>query len=426
MQWQKMIADHPEILEGSTNKYQNWEVTDPERWVPHGYVVIRVDSRGAGWSPGFMDPNSPREIEDLYQCIEWAGTQPWSNGKVGHARDLLLCQQPVARRGHAPAAPGRHHPLGGAERPLPRLRLPRRHPEPVPGALGQAPGGQRAVRAGGARPGRTRTPANRWPGPSPSPTRSWPRTGSTRTRSSRSIPSTTSGTASVRPTCPRSRSPSCPAPTGAARESTRGATSTASSRRPPSRSGSRPTAIPTGRCSPAPTASPAEALLRPFPEGHRQRLGEDPAGACSTSATPARSSSSGTRTNGPWPGPGGRNSTSTRPAWPSAPIRSRRKGRSTYEALGNGVTFSLPPLEKETEITGPLAAKLFVSSSTQDADLFLILRVFDPGGQGADLHGVDRPEHADRQRLAAGLAPAARPEKTKPYRPTTPTTASSR
>jgi uncharacterized protein len=82
-QWEKMVADHPEILESSSNKYQNWEVTDPERWVPHGYVVIRVDSRGAGWSPGVMDPNSDREIADLYQCIEWAGTQPWSNGKVG-------------------------------------------------------------------------------------------------------------------------------------------------------------------------------------------------------------------------------------------------------------------------------------------------------------------------------------------------------
>ena len=77
-QWQKMVEDYPEILEGSTNKYQNWEVTDPERWVPHGYVVIRVDSRGAGWSPGFMDPNSKRELEDLYQCIEWAGVQEWS------------------------------------------------------------------------------------------------------------------------------------------------------------------------------------------------------------------------------------------------------------------------------------------------------------------------------------------------------------
>src|SRR5262245_2796691 len=83
MQWKKMVADHPEILEGSTNKYQAWEVTDPERWVVHGYAVVRVDSRGSGWSPGYMDPLCPREDDDLYQCIEWAGTQPWSNGKIG-------------------------------------------------------------------------------------------------------------------------------------------------------------------------------------------------------------------------------------------------------------------------------------------------------------------------------------------------------
>src|SRR5215813_7014606 len=83
LQWEKMVADYPEILKGSSNKYQNWETTDPECWVPHGYAVVRVDSRGAGWSPGFMDPGSPRETQDLYHCIEWAGTQPWSNGKVG-------------------------------------------------------------------------------------------------------------------------------------------------------------------------------------------------------------------------------------------------------------------------------------------------------------------------------------------------------
>jgi predicted acyl esterase len=35
-------------------------------------------------------------------------------------------------------------------------------------------------------------------------------------------------------------------------------------------------------------------------------------------------------------------------------------------------------LDKETEITGPLAARLFVSSSTTDADLFLVFRVFSP------------------------------------------------
>ncbi|HKU69908.1 MAG TPA: CocE/NonD family hydrolase, partial [Burkholderiales bacterium] len=83
LQWNKMVSDYPEILKMSSNKYQNWETTDPECWVPNGYAVVRVDSRGAGWSPGFMDPGSHRETLDLFQCIEWAGTQPWSNGKVG-------------------------------------------------------------------------------------------------------------------------------------------------------------------------------------------------------------------------------------------------------------------------------------------------------------------------------------------------------
>ncbi|MGA2990044.1 MAG: CocE/NonD family hydrolase [Candidatus Korobacteraceae bacterium] len=83
MHWEKLVADHPEILKGSTNKYQNWETTDPERWVPHGYVCVRVDSRGAGWSPGFLSTMAPVEVEDLYECIEWAGVQPWSSGKVG-------------------------------------------------------------------------------------------------------------------------------------------------------------------------------------------------------------------------------------------------------------------------------------------------------------------------------------------------------
>jgi uncharacterized protein len=34
---------------GSTNEYQNWEVVDPEKWVPDGYICIRVGSKGV-WS----------------------------------------------------------------------------------------------------------------------------------------------------------------------------------------------------------------------------------------------------------------------------------------------------------------------------------------------------------------------------------------
>jgi len=81
--WQRMVDDHPDVAQGSTNKYQNWEVVDPEKWVPEGYACARVDSRGTGRSPGYIDPFAPRETKDFHDCIEWAGTQPWSSGKVG-------------------------------------------------------------------------------------------------------------------------------------------------------------------------------------------------------------------------------------------------------------------------------------------------------------------------------------------------------
>ena len=81
--WQRMVEKHPDVAAGSSNLYQSWEVVDPEKWVPHGYVCVRVDSRGCGRSPGYVDHFSPRETQDFYDCIEWAGVQPWSNGRVG-------------------------------------------------------------------------------------------------------------------------------------------------------------------------------------------------------------------------------------------------------------------------------------------------------------------------------------------------------
>ena len=83
-QWDKLLEVYPDLCRnGSTGQYLRWETVDPERWVPDGYVIIQVDSRGTGQSPGYLDPRSPREMQDYYECIEWAGEQPWSNGKVG-------------------------------------------------------------------------------------------------------------------------------------------------------------------------------------------------------------------------------------------------------------------------------------------------------------------------------------------------------
>ncbi len=81
--WDIMARDYPDAVANSSNRYQNWEVVDPEKWVPDGYVCVRVDSRGAGRSPGYLCHNNARETRDLYECSEWAAAQPWSSGKVG-------------------------------------------------------------------------------------------------------------------------------------------------------------------------------------------------------------------------------------------------------------------------------------------------------------------------------------------------------
>jgi predicted acyl esterase len=62
--------------------YMHWETVNPEWWVPQGYVVVRVDGRGTGKSPGRVRRLSEEEAQDFHDCIEWAAAQPWSNGRV--------------------------------------------------------------------------------------------------------------------------------------------------------------------------------------------------------------------------------------------------------------------------------------------------------------------------------------------------------
>ena len=36
--WDRMVAAYPYITEGTTAKYANWELVDPEKWTTDGYV----------------------------------------------------------------------------------------------------------------------------------------------------------------------------------------------------------------------------------------------------------------------------------------------------------------------------------------------------------------------------------------------------
>lgn len=63
--------------------YTAYETPDPEWWCPRGYAHVRIDQRGLGKSPGAVSALTRQEAEDYYDAIQWAGTQKWCNGKVG-------------------------------------------------------------------------------------------------------------------------------------------------------------------------------------------------------------------------------------------------------------------------------------------------------------------------------------------------------
>ena len=89
----------------------------------------------------------------------------------------------------------------------------------------------------------------------------------------------------------------------------------------------------------------------------------------------------------------------------------------SYETTGEGITFRTPVLNKRLEITGPVAAKLWLSSRTKDADVFLALRVFDPDGKEVVFVGSNDP----RVPVGLGWLRASHrkldPQRSQPWRP---------
>jgi predicted acyl esterase len=94
-----------------------------------------------------------------------------------------------------------------------------------------------------------------------------------------------------------------------------------------------------------------------------------------------------------------------------------RAAKIEYEGSSDGVTFSTPPLEREMEITGPSALKLFLSSSTSDADVFAVVRVFDREDREVVFQGALDPHTPIAQGWLRASHRKLDEKRSRPYRP---------
>ena len=98
---------------------------DAIRAAKRGYAVVLQDTRGRYASQGefyaFRD-----DVNDGYDTVEWAASQPWSTGKVGmYGASYVGATQWQAAKS-VPPQPGGHRPQRHRLRLLRRLDLPER------------------------------------------------------------------------------------------------------------------------------------------------------------------------------------------------------------------------------------------------------------------------------------------------------------
>ncbi len=388
-QWRRLSEGHPEVTRRSSGRYQNWEVVDPEKWVPDGYACVRVDSRGAGRSPGFLDPFCARETRDFFLCIEWAGAQAWSNGKVG----LLGISYYAINQWHV-ASLGPPHlaamcPWEGA---ADWYRDMVRHGGIVCDFWDnwmkkQVITVQHGLGARGPVSPNTGQPVA---GPE---TLSDEELAANRADLRRAILSHPLDDAYHRERSPVWSRITVPL-LSAANWGGQGL-------------------HPRGNFEGFMRAASTEKWLEVHGLEHWTEFYTDYGLELQKRFFDhyLKGADNGwerqppvllqirhvnrfvPRTEEAWPIP--------RTRWTRfyldaasgtlAPQPAAASGAVEYDALGGGVTFSTPPLAQETEITGPVAARLFVSSSATDADIFAVLRVFDPGGREVDFQGALDP-----------------------------------
>ena len=413
--WARLTKAAPEVLEGSSNRYQCWELVDPEKWVPDGYVCVRVDSRGAGRSPGVIDIWSPREARDLYHCIEWAAAQPWSNGKVGlngisyfatnqwqvgalrpphlaalciwegfsdyyrelarhggilsgfteswYERQILHMQHGVGERGARSVVTGK--PVAGPET-LPPEVLAKNTTDPAGEAL-RRPLVDDYYRDRMVDFSRIEAPllsAANWGGQGLHP-----------------------------------------------RGNYEGFLAAGSKKKWLEVHGDTHFTHFYSNYG----MGLQKRFFGRFLQDRNTGWDQQPRVSLNIRRPGERFT---LRAENEWP--------LARTQWtpmylhPDGTLKSltvTHSSTATYDALGDGLTFSTPPMREELEVTGPVAAKLWLSSETTDADVFLVLRVFDPAGKEVTFVGSNDP----RTPVGIGWLRASHrkldPRRSLPYRP---------
>jgi hypothetical protein len=415
MQWDKLIVKDPSVLEGSTGKYQAWEVADPERWVPNGYVVVRVDSRGAGWSPGTLWPRNPLEYDDIAESVEWAAAQRWSSGRVGIMGISYYAVMAWAAAARQPehltaiiAWEGFNDPYRDAyyhggilseftkrwqERQINPIQYGRGSRAPVNPNTGQSVAGPVDLPDEELEVNRLES----FPDIKSHPLYDdWHRERTIDLRQVE-VPFLTAANWGGQGIHPRGNF--------------------------------------TGFVDAASEAKWLEAhgdthwthFYSAYGRNLQQRFfdhflkGADN-GFEDTPRVQLNIRHPGERFvwrgEDEWP--------LARTDWTKLFLHADHTLESEpsdtarsieYEALGEGLHFSTKPFEEETEITGPVAAKLFISSSTTDADLFLILQLFDPDGNEVTFEGSTDPNTPIANGWLRASHRALDPDRSRPWRP---------
>jgi len=414
--WSRLTKAAPEVLEGSSNKYQNWELVDPEKWVPDGYALVRIDSRGSGRSPGELDVWSARESQDIYECVEWAGTQPWSTGKVGISGiSYYAMNQWTAGALKPPHLAALCIWEGSSDyyRELARHGgilsdfLNTWHPRQVASV-------QHGVGDRGAKSVVTGEPVA---GPDTLPEEELKKHRTNTPEEAKSHRFADDYYAARTADLSQIEAPLLSAGNwGGMGLHTRG------NFEGYLRAGSQQKWLEVHGDTHFTHyySNYGEALQKKF-FGHflkGEKTGWDKQPKVSLNIRHPDETFV-LRAENEWP--------IARTKWTKYYLQPDTKelGTSvpgnetvvTYDTTGDGVTFVLPPMKKSLEITGPVAAKLFVSSDTTDADIFLVLRLFDPAGKEVTYIGSNDP----RVPVGLGWLRASQrkldPKLSQPYRP---------